>query len=66
MLIEVGLASKDDLRIDYKRGILFYKRSRIGEEKENKFALNGEIMKKVNIVIEKDAIDNAVNELLSE
>ena len=67
VLIEVGLASADDIKIDYRRGVLMVKRLRVGEWKgegaEGQLELNEEHLKKVGI---ETVLQNAVTELLSQ
>jgi hypothetical protein len=70
VLIEVGLAKSEDIRIDYRRGILMVKRVRAAEwrgEGENGYVhIDEENFKKVGIDVGKTALQKAVEELLSE
>ena len=69
-MIEVGLAKSEDIRIDYRRGILMVKRVRAAEwrgEGENGYVhIYKENLKKIGIDVGKTALQKAVEELLSE
>ena len=72
VLIEVGIAKPEDVRVDYRRGILMVKRVRIGEWKkesereEGLVELNEDKLKLAGIQVGVEAIKKAVKELLQE
>jgi hypothetical protein len=70
VLIEVGLAKVEDIKIDYRRGILMVKRIRVaewrGEGANGCVHVDEENLKKVGIDVGKTALQKAVEELLSE
>jgi len=70
VMIEVGLLKADDIKIDYRRGVLIAKRQRIaewqGEGSDGHVQLNEENMKKIGIDVGANALHNAVKELLSQ
>jgi len=70
VLIEVGLAKSDGIKIDYRRGILMVKRVRVAEWKgdgeDGSLELHEENLKKVGIDVGKTVLQNAVHELLSQ
>ena len=71
VLIEVGIAKPEDVRVDYRRGILMVKRVRVGEWKKHdgnngSLELHEDSLKSVGIVVGKEAIEKAVKELLQE
>ena len=69
-MIEVGLLKADDIKIDYRRGVLIAKRQRIaewqGEGSDGHVQLNEENKKKNVIDVGANALHNAVKELLSQ
>ena len=72
VLIEVGIAKPEDVRIDYRRGILMVKQVRIGEWKKDdqncggSVELNEDKLKLVGTDVGTEAIKKAVKELLQE
>ena len=70
VLIEVGLSKAEDIRIDYRRGILMVKRIRVaewqGDGLDGHLEMNDESLKKIGIDVGKAALQTAVEELLAE
>ena len=70
VLIEVGLAKTEDVKVDYRRGLLLIKRVRVGEwigsAGDGSLDLNENGLKKVGIDVGKVALQKAVRELLNE
>ena len=67
VLIEVGLASSSDVRIDYKRGIMFVKKVRVAEWSESRGLVhNPDRLKEVGIDVPIEKLVNAVREELME
>ena len=68
VLIEVGLATEEDVRVDYRRGILIVNRVRVGEGKgegsDGQVALDPDKMKEAGINVGAPVIKEAVNEAL--
>ena len=70
VLIEVGLAGADEIKIDYRRGILMVKRNRVAEWQgdgiDGHVELHEDNLKKVGIDVGATVLKNAVEELLSQ
>jgi hypothetical protein len=70
VLIEVGLATAGDIKIDYRRGILMVRRLRVAEWKgdgdDGHVELDVDSLTKVGINVGVTALQNAVEELLSK
>ena len=70
VLIEVGLATAGDIKIDYRHGILMVKRHRVaewkGEGDDGHVEINEEALTEVGITVGATALKNAVEELLSK
>ena len=70
VLMDVGLAKAEDVKIDYRRGILLIKKVRIGEwvgaAGDGILVLNEDSLRKVGIDVGKDALHKAVQELLNQ
>ena len=70
VLIEVGLAKAEDVRVSYGRGILMVKRARVavwrGEGDEGHVEINEKNLKSVGIDVTGTALKNAVDELLMQ
>ena len=66
----MGLATAGDIKIDYRRGILMVKRHRVaewkGEGDDGHVDINEEALTKVGITVGATALQNAVEELLSD
>ena len=71
VLIEVGLAQAQEVRIDYKRGVLFIRKTRVAEWKESgpanvSLSYFPARLKEVGIDVPLDKLENAVREEMAE
>ena len=70
VLIEVGLADADKVRIDYKNGILMINRVRVGvwraADGDGQMELSQDKLKDAGISVEVGKLADAVTELLSQ
>ena len=66
VLIEVGLASADSIRVDYRRGVRLINRSRVGqwETSSEKLQLDKDKLREVGIDVEVCKLEAAVAELM--
>ena len=68
VLLDTDLAKPEDVKVDYKRGIVFIDKLRAAEWKNtaegDKLILNEEIMKRVGIDVEPSKLYDAVADLL--
>ena len=67
VLIEVGLAQPTDVRIDYKRGLLFLKKIRIGDwTSEKRLDMKPEKLAEAGAMVDVKMLENAVDELMGK